>query len=63
MVRNRLAPYRDAGGQFSCRKLALATLLGFLPFVRIMRAYRPRQDLLKDLVAGLTVFVMVAIAL
>ena len=58
IVRNRLAPYRDASGHFSSRKLAVKTMLGLFPFIDIMRHYKLKTDLLKDFLAGLTVFVM-----
>ena len=58
IVRNRIAPCRNTSGHFSCRKLTVRTVLGVLPFIDIMRHYKFKTDLLKDLLAGLIVFVM-----
>lgn len=58
VIKNRSTHCRDRTGRFSCCKLAINLFLGLFPFIRIMRDYNLKHDLVKDLVAGLTVFVM-----
>ncbi len=58
IIRNWKDTYRDEEGNFSCKKFTLLTVFGFLPFINILKNYNIKKDALKDLLCGLTVFIM-----
>ena len=50
--------YLNKNGDISSFSILRKTVLGFFPIINNLRHYKIKDDLLRDVIAGLTVFVM-----